>query len=711
MGADPVARDPRHDILFESVAVGPKVLKNRFFQSAHCMGAGSERPGFQAAFRATKAEGGWAAVSTEYCAVAPDSDDCDRVSARLWDDDDLAALAAMADAVHEHGALAAIELWHGGPTAKCLESRLPQLAPSPMATISGLVGTGCKTMDLDDIRRVVADFESATVRAREAGFDIVTVHVTHAGSLPHLFLLPQYNRRDDAYGGSFENRSRLAREILAAVNDGADGACAIAARFGLDTLDRPQGLGDGGIRATGDGGRFIELCDDLVDMWDLTVGSTEWGEDAGPSRTHPENHEWPWVQHARSHTAKPIMTVGRFTNPDTMSRLVESGRVDIIGAARPSIADPFLPRKIEEGRIDEIRECIGCNVCVSRWELGGPQISCTQNATSGEEFRRGWHPEKFARAANADKDVVVVGAGPAGMECAIVLAKRGMRRVHLVDAAAQVGGCMRWIPRLPGLGEWARVVSYRQVQIAKLRSLELIASTRLDADTVLDYGAEIVVVATGAAWLGDGWSTTTFDAVDGADSGLPHVLTPEQVMLEEKAPPPGPVVVYDCDGYFVGAGLAERFARDGRAVTYVAPFEGAAPYTHYTLERPRILRRLDDLGVRLVGRHVVSAVSATTAVAADVIGGRELELECAGLLLVTERRPDDALYRALKANPDGMADAGIEAVYRVGDCVAPRIPADAIFDGHRLAREIDSGDPERPLPFRRERGLPLARIA
>src|SRR3954447_6187242 len=140
-----------------------------------------------------------------------------------------------------------------------------------------------------------------------------------------------------------------------------------------------------------------------------------------------------------------------------MAEIIRSGAWDLIGAARPSIADPFLPRKIEEGRLDEIRECIGCNVCIAR-ALSNHQIVCTQNATAGEEFRRGWHPERFERAANADRDVLVIGAGPSGLECAIVLAKRGFERVRLVDAADDIGGCMRWIPHLPGLEAWGRFV-------------------------------------------------------------------------------------------------------------------------------------------------------------------------------------------------------------------------------------------------------------
>ena len=169
-----------------------------------------------------------------------------------------------------------------------------------------------------------------------------------------------------------------------------------------------------------------------------------------------------------------------------MVEVIESGLYDVIGAARPSIADPFLPKKIEEGRLDEIRECIGCNECISRWQVGAP-IVCTQNATAGEEYRRGWHPERFTPAANRDKSVLVVGAGPAGLECAVVLGKRGMSAVHLVDSSKEIGGCLNWITKLGhsdgepnlrlgparGLGEWRRVANYRQIQLSKLRNVEV----------------------------------------------------------------------------------------------------------------------------------------------------------------------------------------------------------------------------------------------
>jgi dimethylamine/trimethylamine dehydrogenase len=135
----------------------------------------------------------------------------------------------------------------------------------------------------------------------------------------------------------------------------------------------------------------------------------------------------------REATAKPVVAVGRYSNPDLMAEVIRTGAVDLIGSARQAIADPFLPAKVRDGRLDEIRECTGSNLCILREETF-KHVRCVQNATAGEEFRRGWHPESFPAATNSQRPVLIVGAGPAGMECAVVLGKRGFESVHLVEA-------------------------------------------------------------------------------------------------------------------------------------------------------------------------------------------------------------------------------------------------------------------------------------
>jgi dimethylamine/trimethylamine dehydrogenase len=688
-----MARDPRHDILFEPVRIGPKTLGNRFYQVPHCTGFGSEKPLSQAHFRGMKAEGGWAAVCTEEALVSPDSDFWPVVSQRIWDEGDARNLALMAEEAHRHGALAGVELTHGGAHGTGRESRWPAIAPSQLASdyYSFVVG---KAMELDDIRRIRADWVRGARLVRDAGFDIVYVYGGHS-YLPLQFLSPFYNKRGDAYGGSLENRARFWLETLEAVREAVGDDCAIAVRLCVEAL------GPAGVELE-EGLGFVRLADPLVDLWDVNVGSIlEWSKDSGASRFFEEGYQLEWTSRVRDATAKPIVGVGRLTNPDRMADIIRSGAWDLIGAARPSIADPFLPRKVEEGRYGEVRECIGCNICVLKAE-GGNHIGCTQNATAGEEYRRGWHPERFEPAENRDRDVLVVGAGPAGMECAIVLGKRGFRRVHLVEAEPEIGGVARWIPQLPGLGEWGRVLNWRTVQLSKLVNVEMLTGLRLDAAGVREYGAEIVVVATGARWSTDGLNFVTHEAIPGADASLPHVLTPEQVMLEGKTPPGGRVLVFDAEGYFMAAGLAEKLRRDGFEVELVTPHERVAPVCDETLEGPLLRQHLHGLGIRLRPGTMLTAIEPGRVTAADE-HGEALELEAAAVVLVTQRLSNEALYLELKAGAETLADEGIEALYRIGDCVSPRIIAEAIFDGHRLGREIDSENPAIPLPYKRER--------
>jgi dimethylamine/trimethylamine dehydrogenase len=386
-----------------------------------------------------------------------------------------------------------------------------------------------------------------------------------------------------------------------------------------------------------------------------------------------------------------------------MADLVRGGTVDLIGAARPSISDPFLPVKIEEGRYDEVRECIGCNACYSR-SIWGSHLGCTQNATAGEEHRRGWHPERYEPAENRDRGVLVVGAGPAGMECATVLGKREMELVHMVDADDDIGGCMRWVTRMPGLGGWGHVIDYRRVQLDRLDNVSVGLSSRLTAEQVRGYGAQIVIVATGSHWAADGLSGVTRQPIEGADASLAHVLTPEQIMIDGKRPPGKRVAVIDYEGYFTGTAIAELLRFEGYDVEFVTSHESVAPIADQTLEGLPVRRRLFDLGVGVHRGVVVDRVSEGGIELAGEFGARS-SLELDAVVLITQRVSDDALYRELVADHEALEREGVEAVYRIGDCVAPRLIADAIFDGHRLAREIDSPDPSQPLPYLRERPL------
>ena len=637
------------------------------------------------------------------------------MSARIWDEGDVRNLKAMTDRLHHFGALAGIELWYGGPHAPCMESRATPRGPSQIPSDFEL-NIHPRYMDKDDINEVQQMYVDAALRARDAGFDIVYVYGAHA-YLPFQFLSPFYNRRTDEYGGSFENRARFWKESLEKVREAVGDDCAIASRFAVDHL-----LGATSIQVGEDGVRFVEYVDDLVDLWDLTVGDiAEWGQNAGPSRFFEENHEKPYTGQVKAgnHTNKPVVGVGRVTNPDTMVAIIQSGQFDIIGAARPSISDPFLPKKIEEGRPEDIRECIGCNQCISRWEIGGPPMVCTQNATAGEEYRRGWHPENYSKAGNADKGVLVVGAGPAGMECAMVLGKRQMSAVHLVETDSDIGGCVNWISKLGhsdgkenlfrgtarGLGEWARIVNYRQVQLHKLKNVEVHLNSRLSAADVLEYGAEIVVIATGCHFATDGLNAATHAPIPGADTSLDWQLTPDEVVLGDKQIGQR-VLVLENEGYYMGATIAQKLAGEGKDVTLVTQAADVAGYMHYTLEAPMLHRDLHRLGVDIRTYTMVDSIEPGAVSLYNVWDDRHKDkVEVDSVVLCTQRLSNDSLYRELKADPAALEREGIEAVYLIGDAQAPRMIVDSVFDGHRLAREIDSPNPAMPLPFIRERRL------
>ncbi|MDH3230085.1 MAG: FAD-dependent oxidoreductase [Alphaproteobacteria bacterium] len=660
-------RDPRYDILFEPVKIGPVTAKNRFYQVPHCTGLGWLRPRMLAALRGVKAEGGWGVVCTEYCSIHPASDDLPYPSASLWDDTDIRANALMCDAVHEHGALAGAELWYGGSrTANLLTREVPMDVDSMPNTNGDPYQT--RAMDKVDIRALRKWHRDAALRAKAAGFDIVYVYATHGYLLSH-FLSAETNTRTDEYGGSLENRVRLVREIIEDTRAAVGDTCAVAVRFSAE-----EGGGGDGVPVYAERREMFAMLAELPDLWDINIA--DYSLEMGVSRFVKESALEPYMSFVKSMTTKPVVTVGRFTSPDTMAAQVRRGITDFIGAARPSIADPFLPKKIEEGRPEDIRECIGCNVCYSGDGQSVP-IRCTQNPTMGEEWRRGWHPEMI-QAKGSDSKVLVVGAGPAGLEAARALGQRGYA-VMLAEAGRELGGRVTLESRLPGLAEWARVRDHRVQQIERMADVEIYRESELGAEDVLAVGAAHVVIATGATWRRDGFGRFHPSGID--DFGpAERIFTPDDIMAGRL--PEGRVVLFDDDHYYMGAVIAERLHAGGLPVTLVTPESKVAAWGVYTVEQIRSQRRLLELGVAIVTAHALISFDGGEAVLACAYTGREQRIAADAVVMVTARRPDDGLYRALQGRVDSLR--------RIGDCDAPALIAAAVYAGHRYARELDA---------------------
>ena len=681
-------RDPRYDILFEPMAIGPVTAKNRFYQVPHCNGGGYRDASAAAEMRGIKSQGGWGVIFTEQCEMHHSSEITPFIELRLWDDRDIPMIAKMADRMKEHGALAGIQLAYSGINGPNLYTKEVPLAVSAMPirtfTNDPVQARALDRADIKDLRRW---FVNAAKRSKMAGFDLICLYGAHGFGIFQHFLSRVTNHRTDEYGGSLENRARFVREVVSDVRDAVGDTMGLTLRLSLEEAFDDLGFANSEVRD------FIEMHKDLPDLWDLAHGA--WEDCSGPSRFKEEAAQFDLVTGIKSLTSKPVVGVGRFTSPDVMVKQLKSGTLDFIGCARPSIADPFLPKKVEEGRIEDIRECIGCNICITG-DMTMSVSRCTQNPTFMEEWRKGWHPEQM-NAKGASSSVLVVGSGPAGMEAALSLAKRGYD-VALAEAKTEVGGRLTLERKLPGLSAWGRVIDYRAFQLSKLSNAETYFDSALTADQVLEFGFENVCVATGSSWRADGVSRQHVRPVE-RDPAMP-VFTPDDLMAGWL--PSGKVVLYDDDHYYMGGVLAELLVNSGCEVSFVVPSAYVSDWTINTLEQETIQRRLLEMGVEIHLNRGLAKVEAQSVLTNCTYTDQLTRLDADAVVIVGSRLPDDGLYQALKDREADWSDAGIKSVSIIGDANAPGPIAWATYAGHRYARELDGEDIGDALPFKRE---------
>ena len=684
-----MARNPAHDILFEPLAIGPVVAKNRFYQVPHCNGGGYRDPSAAAAMRGIKSEGGWGVIFTEQCEIHHSSEITPFIELRLWEDKDIPQLANMASSMKEHGALAGIQLAYSGINGPNLYTREVPLAPTalPIRTFTN-DPVQAKALTKHDIRDLRRWYVNAFKRSKEAGFDLVCLYGAHGFGIFQHFLSPLTNHRTDEYGGSLENRARFVREVVADARDTIGDTMGITLRLSLHELIGQQGFTNTEVRD------FIEMHSDLPDLWDLAHGS--WEDCSGPSRFKEEAAQQDLVAGIRALTSKPVVGVGRFTSPDVMVKQIRSGNLDFIGCARPSIADPFLPRKIEQGRPEDIRECIGCNICITG-DMTMSLSRCTQNPTFMEEWRKGWHPEKIA-PKGSDTGVLVVGSGPAGLEAARALAERGYD-VTLTEKKSELGGRVSLECQLPGLSVWGRVRDYRLYQLSQKPNVQLYPDNTVDAAQILEAGIEHIVLATGASWRDDGVARQHVTGIP-IHASMP-VFNPDDIM-NGQLPDNGNIVLYDDDHYYMGGVLAQLLAERGANVTLITPSAYVSEWSNNTLEQATIHQSLVEAGVTIVLNRGVIAVGADHVVSDCRYTGHTQTIEASAVVLVTSRVGNDAVYQDLLAQEAQWPDSGIRSVSLIGDAEAPGPIAWATYAGHRYARELDTPDLEDALPFKRE---------
>ena len=659
--------NPNYKILFEPIKIGPVTSKNRFYQVPHCTGMGWQRPNMLAALRGIKAEGGWGVVNTEYCSIHPSSDDLPHSYASLWDASDVKAHQLMTEKVHTHGALAGVELWYSGANASSQYTRIAPLDLNSRPNIKG-VPFQSRKMDQQDFRDLRSWFRKAVIRAKEAEFDIIYAYANHYYLL-HNFQNIEINDRDDYYGGDVKGRSKLLKEIIEILKEEAQDKMAVAVRFSPDEKIN-------NINETSD---FFNEISELPDLWDLTPSN--WDVELGSSRFVEEGDNINFLGQIKRLTSKPVVAVGRFTSPDKMASMINKNLIDIIGSARPSIADPFLPKKIQENRLDDIRECIGCNICYTGDQLGVP-IRCTQNPTIGEEWKRKWHPEILPEKKSNDS-FLIIGAGPSGLEAAHALGKRG-HEVILSEEKIEIGGRALLESKLPSLNAWIRVRDYRQQQFLKLQNVKVYTNSKLETEDILNSEADRIIFATGSKWRSDGFGRSNTRPIKQLIENT-NIFNPDDIMKGDL--PSGNVVVFDDDYYYLAPIISEMLQKKGCDVTYVTTSSVVCEFGNYTSEQYNYQKSLINSGVKLIFSNNIVSYSNKEIKLSCMYSNKISSINTDALVMITSRLPNDSLYYQLCNEYDIRSK--FKSVKRIGDCLAPATIASAIYDGRKYAMELE----------------------
>ena len=663
-------------------------LRNRFLSTAH-EPAYTEDGMPKARYRlyhAEKAKGGIALTMIGGSAiVAPDSPPAFG-NILLYKDEVVRWLRELADDVHAHGASVMIQLTHlGRRTSWSKADWLPVVAPSAIREPAHRAFP--KAVEDWDIARITQSYADAAERCRDGGMDGIEIECY--GHLADQFWSPATNLRDDAYGGTLENRTRFSREVVQAIRTRVGGDFILGLRMVCDE-DWEKGLSreDGMTIA-----RHFAASGD-VDFINVIRGHIETDEALSHVIPGMGTRLAPYLDFAgevRAATRVPVFHAARIQDVATARHAIASGKLDMVGMTRAHIADPHIARKVAEGREDDIRPCVGMGYCIDRIYFGGEAL-CIHNPATGREDAM---PHVVAPSPGPRRKVVVVGAGPAGLEAARVASARG-HDVVVFEAASEAGGQIRLAAHLGRRREIIGIVDWRVAQCGK-HGVAFRYNRYAEAEDVLAEQPDLVFIATGGlpnlAFLDTGAElvTTSWDILSGA------------------AKPGESVLLFDDNGADAGLTIAEFLADSGSRLEIATPERTLAPDVGGT-NYPPYFKSLARHNVAIsINLRLESVARAGNRLAATLVNpydkSRHLR-EVDQIVVEHGTLPLDEVYFALKAGSRNRGEvdyaalvagdpqtvirnpAGRYALYRIGDAVASRNIHAAIFDALRLAKDI-----------------------